>query len=104
MNALLLAILLAGADTPRVEGKPLDPADLPAERDMQPEDQRPSGFWIGHRRARGAPYRWSLLGIGAGVLAITAGGVAVLLRRASRERDERLADPPVPAPVSPSGS
>jgi hypothetical protein len=89
--AVVLAMLLAGADpAPRVEGKPLDPADLPAEHAHEPVDRRPSGFWIGHRRARGDAYRWPLLGIGVGVLAMTAGGVVVLLRRASRERSSTV--------------
>ncbi len=90
MYALVLAALLAGSDAPKLEGQPLDPANLPTEDDMHPVDRRPSGFWVGHRRARGDAYRWPLLGIGVGVLAISVGGVVVLLRRASRERSSTV--------------
>lgn len=46
-----------------------------------------SGFWTSRRPASGGAYRWRLLGIGVGLLAITGGGMILLIRRAKSYRD-----------------
>lgn len=54
----------------------------------QPEKllDRPSGFWTTTRPARGGAYRWRIMAVGAGVLAITVFFVLRLLRRTSQAR------------------
>jgi hypothetical protein len=46
-----------------------------------------SGFWTNRAPAKGGAYRWRLLGIGVGLLAITGTGMLLLIRGAKRERD-----------------
>lgn len=46
-----------------------------------------SGFWTSRAPAKGGAYRWRLLGIGVGLLALTGTGMLVLIRRAKAERD-----------------
>lgn len=45
-----------------------------------------SGFWTSRKPASGGAYRWRLLGIGVGVLALTGGGMLLLIRGAKRSR------------------
>jgi hypothetical protein len=57
---------------------------------IQSSDEEPqgrSGFWTNRRAAKGGAYRWRLLGIGVGLLAITGGGMLLLIRRAKADRD-----------------
>ncbi len=57
---------------------------------MQTGDEEPegrSGFWTNRRAAKGGAYRWRLLGIGVGLLAITGTGMLILIRNAKRDRD-----------------
>jgi len=46
-----------------------------------------SGFWTNRRAAKGGAYRWRLLGIGVGLLALTGGGMLLLIRNAKIDRD-----------------
>lgn len=69
----------------RVEGVALDPADLPiSDLDEGRGTRRPSGFWTGYRPARGGAYRWPLVFLAIGIIAVTVAAVVYLLRRARR--------------------
>lgn len=46
-----------------------------------------SGFWTSRKPASGGAYRWRLLGIGIGLLALTGGGMLLLVHRAKKHRD-----------------
>jgi hypothetical protein len=71
----------------RVEGVAIDPADLPiTDLDEGRGTRRPSGFWTGYKPAREGAYRWALLGVAVGTIAITGGAVFFALRRVSRRR------------------
>jgi hypothetical protein len=50
-----------------------------------------SGFWTSRQPAKGGAYRWRMLGIGLGFMAITGGGIVLLVRRANRANAERQA-------------
>jgi len=51
----------------------------------EPEHARkPSGFWTGTRPARSGAYRYRLLGVGAGVLAISIFFTVRFVRKQSR--------------------
>ena len=54
----------------------------------QPEQlgQKPSGFWMSSRPARGGAYRYRILAIGAGVLVVSAWLVLRLIRRTDGQR------------------
>lgn len=58
---------------------------------IQTEEERGgrSGFWTNRAPAKGGAYRWRLLGIGVGVLAITGVGMLVLIRKAKNDRDKK---------------
>ena len=51
---------------------------------MRPE--KPSGFWGGAERGQGA-YRWRLLLVGVGVVAIAGVTILVVLRRTPARRE-----------------
>lgn len=53
-----------------------------------------SGFWTSRKPASGGAYRWRLLGIGVGVLAITGGSMLLLIRGAKRSRAAAAAAAP----------
>jgi hypothetical protein len=48
-----------------------------------------SGFWTSRRPANGGPYRWRLLGIGAGLALLSGAGMLALVRRANAQRAAR---------------
>jgi hypothetical protein len=71
----------------RVDGVAIDPADLPiTDLDEGRGARRPSGFWTGYKPARGGAYRWPLLAIAVGTIALTGSILLVALRRVSRRR------------------
>lgn len=53
------------------------------------EGEGRSGFWTNRKAAKGGAYRWRLLGIGVGLLAVTGAGMLFLIRRAKNERDKK---------------
>ena len=77
--ALAVASGVAAADGP-VDETPQPPREHEVLR------ERPSGFWTSNRPAQGGAYRWRLLGIGAGVLAVTGFVTWRLVKRANRQR------------------
>jgi hypothetical protein len=50
----------------------------------EPLLQKPSGFWTSGRPAVGGAYRYRLLGIGTGVMLVTAGVMIWVIRRHPR--------------------
>ena len=103
MRALVIAVVLALAapaaaeppkaqplDLPthgRVDGVAIDPADLPiTDLDEGRGTRRPSGFWTGYKPAREGAYRWALLTVALGTIAITGAALFFALRRISRRR------------------
>lgn len=48
-----------------------------------------SGFWTSRRAAKGGAYRWRLLGIGVGLVALTGTGMLLLIRNAKNDRTSR---------------
>jgi hypothetical protein len=60
------------------------PVDNSHMRAPQQLDSRPSGFWTSNRPATHGAYRWRMLAVGGGVLAVTMLFVLRLLLRASR--------------------
>jgi len=57
------------------------------KNDQGEEEGGRSGFWTSRRPAKGGAYRWRLLGIGVGLLAITGTGMLLLIRNARRYRE-----------------
>ncbi len=51
-----------------------------------------SGFWTNRAPAKGGAYRWRLLGIGVGLLAVTGAGMLLLIRKAKSDRDKSASD------------
>ncbi|HWN67008.1 MAG TPA: hypothetical protein VNM90_05175, partial [Haliangium sp.] len=66
---------------------PWDRADSVMAR-PEPLMQKPSGFWTSGRPAVGGAYRYRLLGIGVGVLVITAIVMVWVVRRYPRRDPE----------------
>ncbi len=64
-----------------------EPAAPPAAGQMI-QQPKPSGFWGRGDRGPGA-YRWKLLGIGVGLVAITGFVMLRMVRRANAERAAR---------------
>jgi len=60
------------------------PEDGSNMRMPQQLDSRPSGFWTSNRPARGGAYRWRMMAVGAGVLALTMFFVLRLLLKTAR--------------------
>ena len=50
---------------------------------------RPSGFWTSPHPAKGGAYRWRMMAIGGGLLAITGYVMWRLVKKASAERMAR---------------
>lgn len=74
----------------------MNPDNLPRERVDTPRQRpRPSGYWTGYRPGTGGAYRWRMLAIGIGVLAITALLVIRMLRRAPNRSVGRKRSAPV---------
>jgi hypothetical protein len=76
-----------------VEARAPGPAAQPEETDSvmpQPERlmQKPSGFWTSGRPAVGGAYRYRLLGIGTGVMLVTAAMMVWVIRRHPRRNAE----------------
>jgi hypothetical protein len=105
VRALVIAVVLASlfalgapaaAEAPeelqlpthgQVEGVAIDPADLPiTDLDEGRGTRRPSGFWTGYKPAREGAYRWALLTVAIGTIALTGTILFVALRRISRKR------------------
>ncbi|MBA3454564.1 MAG: hypothetical protein H0T42_15855 [Deltaproteobacteria bacterium] len=82
MRALVIGFLLClGLAAPVfAQEQPSPPAA--GEVTQQP---KPSGFWGKGDRGPGS-YRWKLLGVGVGILAVTGVVMLRLVRRASAER------------------
>jgi hypothetical protein len=120
MRALVIAVMMAtalggvaAADQPmepraqapvaqhgRLESPTIDPARVPGDEPVVDPDRgtrRPSGYWTGYRPARGGAYKWSLMVVGLGVLALTIAALLFGLRRVGRNRDRARA---VPRPTS----
>jgi hypothetical protein len=80
-----------------VEAGQPDPAAQPDRTDSgmrSPErlQQKPSGFWTSGRPAVGGAYRYRLLGIGTGVLLLTAAMMIWVVRRYPRRDVEARSD------------
>lgn len=54
----------------------------------EPVLRKPSGFWTSGRPAVGGAYRYRLLGIGTGVMLVTAGVMIWVIRRHPRRNAE----------------
>ena len=80
MRRLLFLIVLATAVPAAAE-----PPDTHEEL-----SERPSGFWTSNRPAVGGAYRYRLLLIGVGVLAITAFFTVRLLKKTNSARRDRV--------------
>lgn len=78
------SLLLAASTSAFADG----PADITPQppRPHEVLRERPSGFWTSNRPAEGGAYRWRLLGIGVGLLAVTGFVTLRLVRRANRQR------------------
>ncbi len=50
---------------------------------------KPSGFWTSTRPAVGGAYRWRLLGLGVGLVAVTGFVMLRLVKRANAQRAAR---------------
>ncbi|MBA2544181.1 MAG: hypothetical protein H0V17_31340, partial [Deltaproteobacteria bacterium] len=97
MRRLVIALLLLGIAAPAMaedrEPIRLDPIKQ-IERQRIDESEGNggrSGFWTSRKPAKGGAYRWRLLGIGLGLIALTGGGMVLLVRRAKRENLARQA-------------
>jgi len=71
-------------------------ASVPAQAQAQGEDGTSdqmeggrSGFWTSRAPAKGGAYRWRLLGIGVGLLAVTGFVMLRLVKKANNDRDRR---------------
>lgn len=83
---LSLAFAACGDDTQA-------PDVTPQKREHEILTERPSGFWTSNKKSEGGSYRWRLMGVGIAILAITAGGITLLIKKASAERDARAKSP-----------
>ncbi|MFN0245424.1 MAG: hypothetical protein ACKV2T_00865 [Kofleriaceae bacterium] len=96
MHQRALALLLTLGLT--LVGSVAAPAIVHAQgagHQIQSSDEEPqgrSGFWTNRRAAKGGAYRWRLLGIGVGLLAITGAGMLLLVRKAKNDRDKNDRD------------
>jgi hypothetical protein len=99
-RALLILVLLAAPALALAQPAPsraapmqpgTDPSGPPApgHKMRQPEymQHKPSGFRIPNVRAEGGAYRYTLMGIGFGVMVITGILTIRYLRKVSRQRD-----------------
>ena len=84
MRRLVIYLLLLAAPGPASADGPAD--EKPTRREHEVLRERPSGFWTSNKPAEGGSYRWRLLAIGGGLLAITGFGVSRLVKRANEER------------------
>lgn len=85
MRALAISFLMCfGLVAPVFADEPVAP---PTAGEMT-QNPKPSGFWGKGERGPGA-YRWKLLGIGVGLVAITGFVMLRMVRRASAERAAR---------------
>ncbi|MEO8705115.1 MAG: hypothetical protein ABI867_33990 [Kofleriaceae bacterium] len=83
MRRLVIAFVVAVmAGTAAADG-PADETPQPP-RDHEVLRERTSGFWTSNRPAENGAYRWRLLGIGLGLMAITGFVMVRLVRRANR--------------------
>lgn len=100
MRRLVIAIVLLGLAGPAgaegsepgsAAGSAVHPTELMRERQIAEESGQGgrSGFWTSRMPAKGGAYRWRLLGIGLGLIALTGGGIVLLVRRANRENAAR---------------
>jgi hypothetical protein len=64
-------------------------ADPRATPQNEVSSGKPSGFWGSSRPSKNGAYRYRLLGIGVVLVALTGGGMLVLVRRAKLERSQR---------------
>lgn len=76
-----------------IDVQPADPAAQPdgtgsVMRRPEPLLQKPSGFWTSGRPAVGGAYRYRLLGIGTGVMLVTAVVMVWVVRRYPRRNAE----------------
>jgi hypothetical protein len=78
------------AEHGRLENPTVDPARVPGDEPVVDPDRgrrRPSGYWTGYRPAKSGAYKWPLMAVGLGVLALTIGALVFGLRRVGRNRD-----------------
>ena len=81
--AVVLAVIATGATS--AWAQPAEgPPPPPSAEEMQPF--RPSGFWTSPHPAKGGAYRYRMLGIGVGLIAITGFFTVRALRRANAHR------------------
>jgi hypothetical protein len=94
MQALVLAVIIAMAGEPhgRIESPTIDPGKVPSMLERESKAPRgrgrvgPSGYWTGYRPSQHGAYRWPLMAVGGGVLALTILGLFFGLRRVGRKR------------------
>lgn len=89
MRRLVLLVVLAFAAPIAVAGMP---SAVAAAEPAQPEVQepfRPSGFWTSPHRAKGGAYRYRMLAIGLGLMAVTGFVMWRLVKKAAAERERR---------------
>jgi len=92
MRRLVLLVVLAFA-APAAFMVGVPSAAAAAQPAQQPEAQepfRPSGFWTSPHPAKGGAYRYRMMGIGIGLLAITGYVMWRLVKKASAERARRI--------------
>lgn len=99
VRRLVIVLMLLGFAAPAIAQEPvrLDPIKEIERRriDEREGNGGRSGFWTSRTPAKGGAYRWRLLGIGLGLIAVTGGGMFLLVRRARRDnlaRQAKLAD------------
>lgn len=83
MRRLVLLVVLAFAT-------PTAFAQSAQEQEAMSQPQGRSGFWTSPHPAK-TPYRWRMMAIGGGLLAITGYVMWRLVKKASSERAERSA-------------
>jgi hypothetical protein len=85
MRRLVLLVVLA-ASAPAAAQPVLTER---AHEETQHQWQGPSGFWTNPNPAKGGAYRWRMMAIGGGLLAITGFVMLRLVKRANAERSAR---------------
>jgi hypothetical protein len=85
MRPLVLWFVLAFAAPAYAQQAPL--TENPAAQKQQ--GFRPSGFWTSPHPAKGGAYRWRMMAIGGGLLAVTGFLMLRAVKKASTERAAR---------------
>lgn len=107
VRCFVIVVMLLGFAAPAIAQEPvrLDPVKEIERRRIEETEGNGgrSGFWTSRTPAKGGAYRWRLLGIGLGLIAITGGGMFVLVRRARRDNLARQAKLAGEATTPPAG-